>query len=59
MNSKDFLKNFNTLTAKQLKELDKQAGWSLSVLELQEAQKYFAKNNRTPDWAELETIAQT
>lgn len=59
LESKNLLKNFNDLSAKQLKDLDKQAGWSLNVLELQAVQKYFKKNKRNPDWAELETIAQT
>ncbi len=55
----DNLSNFTSLPEKQLVELDSLCGWSLSLLELQEAQRQFSKMGRQPTRGELETIAQT
>ncbi len=53
------LNEFNTLTEKQLTGLDAACGWSLSALELKEAQRQFKLKGRQPTRGELETIAQT
>jgi len=55
----DTLTNFLSLNEKQLAALDKTYGWSLSVLELKEAQRQFKEMGRQPSRGELETIAQT
>lgn len=55
----DSLTNFLSLNEKQLAALDKAYGWSLSVLELKQAQRQFRKMGRQPSRGELETIAQT
>ncbi len=53
------LSNFTSLKEKELLELDRACGWSLSALELAEAQRQFKKMGRQPSRGELETIAQT
>jgi len=53
------LSNFNSLTPKELEAMDRAAGWSLSALELAEAQRQFRRMGRQPARGELETIAQT
>ncbi|HAH31343.1 MAG TPA: phosphoribosylformylglycinamidine synthase subunit PurL [Elusimicrobia bacterium] len=53
------LSKFSTLNHKQLAALDKKYGWSLNLLELEAAQRYFKKLKREPTRGELETIAQT
>jgi phosphoribosylformylglycinamidine synthase len=53
------LENFNSLTGKELAELDRACGWSLNALELAEAQRQFRRMGRQPERGELETIAQT
>ncbi|MDR0291272.1 MAG: phosphoribosylformylglycinamidine synthase subunit PurL [Elusimicrobium sp.] len=55
----DILKNFNSMTGRQLFELQADCGWSLSEAEMLAAQKYFKSAGRAPLYAELETIAQT
>ena len=55
----DNLLNFISLNTKQLVELDRIYGWSLSALELAEVQRQFGKAGRQPSRGELETIAQT
>ena len=56
---KKLLSKFTTLNSKQLAALDKEYGWSLNLLELETAQRYFKKLRREPTRGELETIAQT
>jgi phosphoribosylformylglycinamidine synthase len=55
----NILPDFNALNEKQLTELDAACGWSLSALELKEAQRQFKLKDRQPTRGELETIAQT
>jgi phosphoribosylformylglycinamidine synthase len=55
----DMMRNFNSLSVEKLCELDRACGWSLSALELAEAQRHFRKMGRQPSRGELETIAQT
>lgn len=53
------LKNFNSLTKKQLFELQQKASWSLNADEMSAAQDYFKAIGRAPTQAEMETVAQT
>ena len=50
---------FKEASAKELTELERRHGWSLSAEELAAVQAYFRKAGREPTRAEVETIAQT